>query len=93
MIKPKELFTTPCLDFKSHSTELLQLIEQVYVYRDTFWAKQQHPPSGTDLFMYKETKVEKRMEDVLLRFNLLTKRPLKKRALENGKNNKMETQF
>jgi hypothetical protein len=81
-------FTTPSFDFESHSSELLSMVNQVFEYRDYFWSsaheKNQMPCAGVDLEQYKNDHLRKAVDNLLIRFNLLTTSPpLKKRAASN----------
>lgn len=82
-------FTTPSFDFESHSAELLEMVNQVFEYRDEFWKKvhEQQPTSPTGEALddkFKEQYLRKAVDRVLVRFNLLTtSTPLKKRAASN----------
>jgi hypothetical protein len=81
-------FTTPSFDFESHSRELLSSVNQVFSFRDHFWSRaheiDQKPSAGIDLDEYKNDHLRTAVDNVLVRFNLLTTiTPLKKRAASN----------
>jgi hypothetical protein len=81
-------FTTPSFDFETHSSELLAMVNQVFEYRDHFWSRahetQQKPLEDVDFDAYKNDHLRKAVDNVLVRFNLLTTlHPLKKRAQSN----------
>lgn len=73
-------FTTPSLDFATHSVELQRHLEQIYYLRDSYFDL--FPIREKDVHLVESRKNErilKAIERVLERLNLLTKPPKKKK--------------
>lgn len=82
-------FTTPSLDFRAHSKELLNLLTQIYRLRDRYftffpYSGKLHDVDVSKIAAEKDLRILQAVERTLERLNQLTKPPMKKRRKGAG---------
>jgi len=74
-------FTTPTLDFATHSAELAALVDKLYAYKEAYFFKRttlQTKEEAVLLMKNYTNDLRKMQEKTLARFNLLTTPPKRK---------------
>jgi hypothetical protein len=77
------VFTTPQLDFESHSQELLAIADDLYRLRNRLWRELRDPGMEVHVLLHlRKDRLQAALDKALCRFNVLTKPPAKKKKGE-----------